>query len=303
MKTQKVGTRGVLFTFEEPYRTNVFFIDGERHVFVCDTFLGSEPAEKIKQYIAEKKIGAKPVIVFNSHGDYDHYWGNGSFRSSIILGHELCGKKIEKEATQDLKDFQNHKLGNVEIVPPNVTFNEKVFFVEEGVEFYFTPGHTEDSCSCFDHIDRTLFVGDNVESPIPHINELNVTAYISTLEEYLERRAKTIVAGHDGIMLDDRLVRSNMEYLRRFEALEADPAKFDKKGKIVHFWNLSNISEKLREKGMLKKALKRYEESKCVLDQLDDSTQGKQEQMKRIQERIDIISEENAKKPWASHKC
>ncbi len=60
------------------------------------------------------------------------------------------------------------------------------FFAEEGVEFYFTSGHTEDSCSCFDHIDKTLFVGDNVESPVPHINELNVTAYVSTLEEYLK---------------------------------------------------------------------------------------------------------------------
>ena len=296
MKNQKVGTRGVLFTFEEPYRTNVFVIDGEKRVFVCDTFLGSETAEKIKQYLAEKNLGTKPVVVFNSHGDYDHYWGNGSFRSSIILGHELCRKRIEKEAEQALKDFQSHKQGNVEIVPPNVTFNERVFFAEEGVEFYFTPGHTEDSCSCFDHIDKTLFVGDNVESPIPHINELNVTAYVSTLEEYLKRKAKTIVAGHDEIMLDDSLIRSNMDYLRRFEALEVDSAKFDKKGKIVHFWNLSNTGEKLREKGMLEGALKCYEESKRVLDQLEDSTQGKQEQVKRIQEIIAATSEEASKK-------
>ncbi len=296
LKNQKVGTRGVLFTFEEPYRTNVFVIDGEKRVFVCDTFLGSETAEKIKQYLAEKNLGAKPVVVFNSHGDYDHYWGNGSFRSSIILGHELCRKRIEKEAEQALKDFQNHKQGNVEIVPPNVTFNERVFFAEEGVEFYFTPGHTEDSCSCFDHIDKTLFVGDNVESPIPHINELNVTAYASILEEYLKRKAKTIVAGHDEIMLDDSLIRSNMDYLRRFEALEVDSAKFDKKGKTVHFWNLSNTGEKLREKGMFEEALKCYEESKRVLDQLDDSTQGKQEQVKRIQEIIAATSEEAAKK-------
>ncbi len=296
MKTQEVRARGVLFTFEEPYRTNVFVTDGEKHVFISDTFLGSESVEKIKCHLAQKKLDAKPVVVFNSHGDYDHYWGNGSFRSSIILGHELCRKRIEKEAEQALKDFQNHKQGNVEIVPPNVTFNERVFFAEEGVEFYFTPGHTEDSCSCFDHIDKTLFVGDNVESPVPHINELNVTAYVSTLEEYLKRKAKTIVAGHDEIMLDDSLIRSNMDYLRRFEALEVDSAKFDKKGKAVHFWNLSNTGEKLREKGMFEEALKRYEESKRVLDQLDDSTQGKQEQVKRIQEIIAATSAEAAKK-------
>jgi len=295
VKEQKVGMRGVLFTFEAPFKTNVFLIAGDSHVFVCDTFLGSEPMKVVKRYLDENGLGSKPLAVFNSHADYDHYWGNGSFKSSIILGHELCRRRIEAEGKGLLTELQSQKQGEVELIPPNLTFTDRVFFADEGLEFYYTPGHTADSASCFDHVDNVLFVGDNVESPLPYVNEPDCTDYVATLEEYLKRGTRIFLSGHDEMMLDDTLIRRNLEYVKSFQMRAVDATALDKRGKVIHFTNLTNIGGKLKDKGMLRETLNYYEEGKCVLDLLDNSTQGKQEQMKNIQEAIASLSSRSCK--------
>jgi glyoxylase-like metal-dependent hydrolase (beta-lactamase superfamily II) len=147
-----------------------------------------------------------------------------------------------------------------------------------------------DSASCFDHVDKTLFVGDNVESPIPHVNELNSAQYKATLEEYLKRDVKAILAGHDDILLDKALIRSNMDYVSNFQTLNVEIESLDRRGKSVHFMNLANMGEKLKDQKKPKEALAFYKESKNVLDQLDDSTEGKQEQMKKVTEIIKLLS-------------
>jgi glyoxylase-like metal-dependent hydrolase (beta-lactamase superfamily II) len=248
-----------------------------------------EPTEQIKEYLTAKRMSSKPVVVFNSHGDFDHYWGNGSFKLSMILSHELCRLRIEKESEAALTSFHENKQGSVEIVPPNTVFSERILFADDGVEFYHTPGHTPDSASCFDHRDRVLFVGDNVESPFPQINELNSKQYVATLEEYLSRNAAVFVSGHDDVMLNDSLLMKNLEYVRNFQTLGVKIAGLDRKSKITHFMNLTTIAEKLRNNRRKDEALDFYKEAIAVLDQLDDSTQGKQEQLKRITEVMDSM--------------
>lgn len=54
MDFQRIGSRGLLFTWMEPYHTNVYVTVGTRHVFVIDTFLGPEPMEAVKTKLAEE---------------------------------------------------------------------------------------------------------------------------------------------------------------------------------------------------------------------------------------------------------
>jgi cyclase len=290
MKIQEIGTRGVLFTFDQPYETNVFMIRGDTHVFLIDTFLGNEPMREVKQYAEGNRLNSKPLVVFNSHADYDHYWGNGSFKSSIIIGHELCLKRIEKEGEQALKEFEGHKQGEVEIIPPNLVFSQRIVFVDDGIEFYYSPGHTIDSASCFDHLDKTLFTGDNLESPIPHINELDFRTYKATLQEYLNRGAKAVLCGHCDQVGSDDMIRECMDYVNRFEWHRVEPDDLDRKGKIIHFMNLSNIGDKLRERHLNKEALNYYIESRTTLEKMPDDVEGKEQQRKRIQDIINSLS-------------
>jgi len=108
MKVQEVGTRGFLFTFEDPYLTNLYVINGERFLFICDTFLGPDSIKEVLKYLKKRGFTSKPKIVFNSHHDYDHIWGNQCFKDSIILAHELCKKKIEEIGEDDLKEYNSH---------------------------------------------------------------------------------------------------------------------------------------------------------------------------------------------------
>lgn len=290
MNVQRIASRGVLFTFEEPYKTNCFLINGQNRVFLLDTFLGNQPMQDVKQYVEENELSSKPLVVFNSHADYDHYWGNGSFKSSVIVAHEACLRRMEKESEDALRNFEGDRQGKVEIVFPSLVFSDRMVFVDEGVEFYYTPGHTVDSASCFDHVDKTLFVGDNIESPVPYINELNFRTYKATLQEYLAREAKIVLCSHSDVMHDERLIKDCLDYVNRFEWQRVEVDKLDRKGKITHFMNLSNIGEKLKDRRLLKEALNYYKESIALLDQLPGDVVGRDQQRKRINDIIDSLS-------------
>lgn len=217
MHTQKIGKRGTLFTFYEldNYPTNVFVISGNCYTILCDTFLGPASMEKIKQ------LTNKEFIVFNSHFHWDHIWGNCAFFSSLIVSHNACRELIAQEGESELQQYAEYAQGDVTIVYPNVTFTECILFPDEDVQFFYTPGHTKDSASCLDLTDNTLFVGDNVEAPIPYLFYEDLTAYIRTLQTYLDINPETIIPGH-GLPCDTSLIRENLAYVEAFKANDTE---------------------------------------------------------------------------------
>jgi glyoxylase-like metal-dependent hydrolase (beta-lactamase superfamily II) len=271
MKVQEVGTRGFLFTFDDPYRTNVYAINGEKYLFICDTFLGPDPMKEVLKFLKDKGFTSKPIVVFNSHHDYDHIWGNQLFKDSIILAHNLCRTKIEEIGESDLKDYKDHKKGDVEITLPNTLFSSKVLFIDEGVEFFHSPGHTDDSSSCYDQIDEVLFVGDNIESPYPYLRKLNIAMYSDTLDDYISRNPIVVICGHDDLMFTDKMIRENLEYLKNFAPMKIDRTDFTKKHRGIHYTNLTTIGKLLKEKGKNEESLEYYKEARILLDEAEQS--------------------------------
>ncbi len=290
MKVQKVGSRGYLFTFDEPYKTNLYVINATNHLFICDTFLGPDPIKDVMKFLDKEKCTSKPVVVFNSHYDYDHIWGNSEFKDSIILAHELCRKVIKDEGEDDLKKYEDHKRGEITLTLPNVVFKEKVMFSEDGIEFYHTPGHTEDSSSCYDCVDKVLFVGDNLESPYPYIRILNIETYIETLEEYFTRDAKFIVSGHDDLMKDDQVIKSNLTYLQNLNQNQVDSTKFSKEQRGIHYSNITQLGELKAQAGMKESALEYYNEAAKLLNEAEDSPN-----VEKLKEQIGKIIEDLSK--------
>jgi len=255
MKIQEIGKRGILFTFSEPYRTNVFVIIGEKHTFVCDTFLGPESMESIFIHLKEqKKVFPTDVIIFNSHADYDHIWGNCFFSDQIIIAQELFEKVFIKKAERELIKYGKHQKGKVSLVKPNLLFHSKLFFPEDQVVFFSSPGHTTESASCFDIQDKVLFVGDNVEYPFPYINNLDFESYIDTLEKYLSFDYRWLITGHDEIQKDKSLIKRNLDYLQGLKLGKVDFSKFTPEEKETHRMNLQKIlsliadTEKIEDK-------------------------------------------------------
>ena len=244
MKVREIGTRGIVFTFYEldGYPTNVLVIRGDTYIFVCDTFLGPNSMEGIKSYL-NYHYGENPYIVFNSHSHWDHIWGNCAFQDSMIVSHALCRDIIKKEGESELHQYGAYSQGPVKIVLPTVTFQKSISFPSEGVKFFHTPGHTKDSASCFDCIDNTLFVGDNVEAPIPYLFYDNLSEYMDTLQIYVDMEAN-IVLGH-GTTCDESLVQENREYIEAF--MHNDTEKYEK-GEYQHLHQANlKIQEELKK--------------------------------------------------------
>jgi cyclase len=217
MKVERIGSRGYLFTFDDLLKehgcdTRVYVINGERHFFICDTYLGTDIVKTVMGYMNEN-CGDKKVIVFNSHSDWDHIWGNCFFKDEIILSHESCVKRIDEFGTGQLEEFKAYHRGKVEVVKPNLTFESEIYFPEEGIRFFYSPGHTVDSSSCLDEVDKALYAGDNLEYPNPYIQWDNLREYQRTLERYLSFDIDIFISCHSGIF-NREMVRKNLEYIK-----------------------------------------------------------------------------------------
>ncbi|MCF2137867.1 MAG: MBL fold metallo-hydrolase [Candidatus Thorarchaeota archaeon] len=215
MKQSSIGSRGHLFSFTDPYFHNTYLIIGSDQIVICDTSCGPEPMEHVKRFVEAHRNNDQQIIVFNSHHHYDHVWGNSVFSTDSIYAHKSCYEALEKNGERDLVQFSSHKCGDIELVLPNQIFTDVVFLDNGAIELFHSPGHTYDSSSCFDHVDKVLFVGDNVESPIPYISDGDLDQYIATLVEYRSMDWDYLVTGHDPVQSDRALLEANIEYLER----------------------------------------------------------------------------------------
>ncbi len=282
MEYLRVGSRGHLFTWKEPYRTNVYIIDGSEHLFVVDTFLGPNPMEELKARLASEGVSGKPFVVFNTHADYDHFWGNQSFEGSLIIAHDSAFRRIRLQGEEGLRRFGAQSMGGIRITPPNLVFRKRIAFVDESLEFFYTPGHTGDSASCYDSIDGVLLPGDNIEAPYPYVNLLNLKDYTQSLEEYSKLCAKVIISGHDPPQRDGVLLKNNLDYIQAVASGHIDLTKMDQRRLQAHYPNAVRLAELYIEKSDLRKAREYYEEALKVLSLLEPSKEN--DEQKRVLE-------------------
>lgn len=219
MKIKKIKNRGILFTFEElnvePYycTTNVYVIVGLNDYYICDTYLGPFYMKKIKTYL-EETYGKKNYIVFNSHSHWDHVWGNYEFRGSKIIAHEKCKEIMNETGLEDLNLMKDEfAKDDFEIELPNSIFQSEMTFDKEGLVFFYSPGHSVDSSSLYDKSEKILFVGDNIDDPIPSFFCWdNLLKYRETLELYKSFDVEFVVQSHGDVMCPE-VIQSNIDYL------------------------------------------------------------------------------------------
>ncbi|WP_105614231.1 MBL fold metallo-hydrolase [Vallitalea okinawensis] len=226
MDIRQIGSRGYQFRFDDlkdteyDCYTNVFAIVGKDNFIVCDTYLGASYMDRIANYLTPQ-FGHKKWIAFNSHGHWDHIWGNEWFKDHLIIAHEKTMDYIKDCAVYELEEhrgmFQNNPT---QICLPHLTFENKIAIGEEGIEIFYSPGHTEDSASLYDSVDQTLFAGDNIDNPLPtYICWNNMNTYIRTLEAYRQRDIKHVVTGHTEPM-DREIIAINLDYLKKVQSNE-----------------------------------------------------------------------------------
>jgi len=192
---------GILFTQSNPgWDLNVYLIMGRKYNYIIDTGLGSLSIDPIKEYI---KNDNKKTIVINTHYHWDHIWGNNSLRDCIIISHKLCREMIQSNWEEMLEKNKQYCHGEVEIYLPNLVFEKELYFPEDRIKLFHTPGHTLDSISILDEEENVLFVGDNVgdnmEDIIPSIY-CEKDVYINTMKNYEKMNFDTCISGHNTIL-------------------------------------------------------------------------------------------------------
>lgn len=235
MNVQQIGSRGSMLTFDDGI--SLYLIHCSRFNLLCDTHLGPFSMNEVSSFLSDKS-GSDRTIVFNSHSDWDHIWGNCSFPDSFIIGHELCRERMLERGEYDLSQNASLRRGSVILKPPNLTFSNRLCFEEEDLEFIYAPGHTIDSAVCYDRQDMVLYLGDLVEDPIPYLDARDLDTYLMTLRSLLIHPAQVLVSAHSGIVTKD-LIEHNIKYITGVrDEVPMDPEEFGEY-RDVHHWNLN----------------------------------------------------------------
>ena len=244
MRIELVGTRGRIVSFPELSRTNLYLVYGPEHTFLCDTFLGPEPMERVKKMLTADGR-TQPVVVFNSHKDWDHIWGNCAFPGSTIVATEQCAVNARSHFAAEWANYGDMAQGDVVPVFPNLLFTGRLLFPDDGVLFISSPGHTNGSASCIDLQDSVLYLGDNVEAPLPYLYSPDLKSYAKTLSTYLSLNPATFVTGHgERETMTLSLVRANLAYVTAMSAGDTlDDPSWDEQTRAIHRQNLEWLAK------------------------------------------------------------
>jgi len=195
--------------------------------------------ERIKKLLAADGR-TQPLIIFNSHKDWDHIWGNCAFPGSTIVATEQCAANARDQFDAEWAAYGDMAQGAVVPAYPNLLYSGRLLFPDDGVLFISSPGHTNGSGSCLEMQDSILFVGDNVEAPLPYLYSTDLESYANTLADYLRLRPTAIVTGHgERESMNLGLVRANLTYVQALAAGETgNAAGWDEQARALHQQNL-----------------------------------------------------------------
>lgn len=214
MKIEKIKNRSILFTNSIPagWDLNIHLITGDKYNYIIDTGLGSSSIAPIKEYL---KHNNKPIIVINTHYHWDHIWGNSSLKNCIIISHKLCREMIEVNWEEMIQRNKQYLNGEVEMYLPNLIFEKELYFPEDKIRIVYTPGHTIDSISVIDEVEKVLNTGDNIGDSIDEIIPsiyCEKDTYINTLLKYKDMNFDTCVSGHN-IVLERQVIDKILDML------------------------------------------------------------------------------------------
>ena len=239
LKKEKIASRGTLFTLEgDDFITSVYVIRGEKFNFLIDTLTGPETIAEVKDFI-KKELPDRPLFIIYTHSHYDHTWGTCLFDNRIVVAHEKCYELLDINERERLKEKPEFADGEVEIILPDILFEESLNFPGEDLKLFYSPGHTVDSLSIYDEKEKVLFVGDNIELPLPMLQWKNLEGFKETLEGYLEMDFDILLSSHSR-NIDRKSIEDHLDYIKA--VISGKDEKY-RQGEIakIHEFNMENL--------------------------------------------------------------
>ncbi|MHC2301575.1 glyoxylase-like metal-dependent hydrolase (beta-lactamase superfamily II) [Rhizobium mongolense] len=197
---------------------DAIFVLTERFNVLIDT-LGTPELCRMALEMLGGKAEARPLIVVNSHMDWDHFWGNAAVAGQApIVAHAAALERLRDPSSRQVlrdKASQNSRFQNVELIGPDITFSGSMTLNggDLTLELIHTPGHTPDHVAVWIPELRTCLAVDAVEYPIPEVwskNPDDLRLICSSLKRIRDLDAKFVIPAHGRTFspstVDDNLV-------------------------------------------------------------------------------------------------
>ena len=178
--------------------------------------------------------GGKPLVILNSHMDWDHFWGNAALGEfGPIIGHVKTQERLAHPAARAKlaeKSGQESRFHEVELIGPSITFSGDMTLHGGDLTLHLlhTPGHTPDHVAVYIPEIATLLPVDAVEDPMPCVWSKDPDALVElrrSLRQLRDLRALVVAPAH-GHTTTPEAIERNIAY---FDALERRVAGIDRK--------------------------------------------------------------------------
>jgi glyoxylase-like metal-dependent hydrolase (beta-lactamase superfamily II) len=189
---------------------NIGVVLGEEGALVVDTRATHQHADELLADL--RRLTPLPArVVVNTHGHWDHCFGNARFRPAPIWGHVRCAEMMrltgENQRARISEASAELAVGLAEVVidPPDQTFEDaETVEIEPGgrsVELrYLGRGHTDNDIVVVVPDADVLFAGDLLENnATPFFGDGYTLDWPATAEALVDLVIGAVVPGHGGV--------------------------------------------------------------------------------------------------------
>ncbi|TAJ19815.1 MAG: MBL fold metallo-hydrolase [Dehalococcoidia bacterium] len=188
--------------------TNAGIIVGDDSVLVIDSLRVPSFARELRADV--RRLTDKPVqYLVDTHGHWDHAFGNEEFADATIVGHVNCRRELEElgEGWRQGVIARNvewsEEIKTVRITPPDLTFDRRLelHFGGRRIDLVYL-GRAHTSGDIFINLpdDRLLFTGDVAQDGgVPYMLDGYMADWIETDTRILDLPFDRFVSGHGPI--------------------------------------------------------------------------------------------------------
>jgi glyoxylase-like metal-dependent hydrolase (beta-lactamase superfamily II) len=189
---------------------NIGVVLGEEGALVVDTRATHQHADELLADL--RRLTPLPArVAVNTHGHWDHCFGNARFRPAPIWGHVRCAEMMrltgENQRARISEASAELAVGLAEVVidPPDQTFEDTATVeIEPGgrsVELrYLGRGHTDNDVVVLVPDADVLFAGDLLENnATPFFGDGYPLDWPATAEALVDLVTGAVVPGHGGV--------------------------------------------------------------------------------------------------------
>jgi glyoxylase-like metal-dependent hydrolase (beta-lactamase superfamily II) len=226
---REVGDRIWVRRYESLDQT-IGAIGGSAGLVVIDTRSSHRLADELRADL-ERLPGSLAAVV-NTHGHWDHAFGNARFVPTRIWGHVRCAAMIV-ERGEDMRiraqrAYPSEAIGEVELTPPTDLFEETATLDlgDRQVQLrYLGRGHTDNDIVVVVPDASVLFAGDLLENaPAPAFGDSYPIAWVAAGHALLRLVDGVVVPGH-GDPFDLRFAQGQVEQLAVLAELGKEAAR------------------------------------------------------------------------------